>query len=145
MRPQSKLKEFRPMKQQDDLLISEELWKRISEHAPSRDELRRAGRNYRRRAGGGRKPIHDDRTIFSAILYKLRTGIPWDKLPSALFGGLSSTTAFEKFQLWKASGFFHRIWEAGLVENEAFEGIEWEWRTEEKCQCQETHDNVQDK
>lgn len=133
------------MVQYNDLLISEELWKRISELAPSRNGLRGNGKIYQRRSGGGRKAKYDDRTIFSAILYKLRTSLPWDKLPSDLFGGLSSTTAFEKFQLWKASGFFHRIWEAGLVENEAFEGIEWVWRTEEKCQCQETHDNVQDK
>ena len=133
------------MRQIDDNLIPEDLWAHISQHVPNRDELRSSKRKYRRRAGGGRKAMHDDRIIFSAILYKLRTGVPWRELPRALFGGLSSTTAFEKFQLWKASGFFHRIWEAGLVENEAFEGIEWEWRTEEKCQCQETHDNVQDK
>ena len=127
------------MVQYNDLLISEELWKRISEMAPSRNELRGNGKIYQRRSGGGRKAKYDDRTIFSAILYKLRTGLPWDKLPSDLFGGLSSSTAFEKFQLWTKSGFFARIWKAGLDNNEEFEDIEWKWKTEES----ETDHSVQ--
>lgn len=47
---------------------------------------------------------------------------------------MSSTTAFEKFQQWTKAGFFDRIWEAGLVAYDDFEGIDWRWQSADGCQ-----------
>ena len=43
---------------------------------PKRDDEKQ----YKRKVGGGRKPI-EARTVFSAIVYVLRTGIQWKALP----------------------------------------------------------------
>ena len=103
--------------------ISDELWSRISQLVPRQEELRDPDRTYSRRSGAGRKSKYDDRTFFSAILYVLRTGVQWNALPRDLFDGMSSTTAFEKFQQWTKAGFFDRIWKADLVAYDDFEGI----------------------
>lgn len=72
----------------------------------------------------GRSRI-DDRRVFGAILYVLRTGCQWNALPKEL---CSSSTAHRRFQEWRAGGFFQRLWEEGLTEYDALHGIEWEWQ-----------------
>ena len=122
------------MKRRFSWIVSEELWRRISPLVPTQDELRDPEHRYSRRSGGGRKSKYDDRTFFSAIIYVLRTGIQWNALPRERFNGMSSTTAFEKFQQWSKSGFFDRIWESGLTEYDEFEGIDWKWQSADGCQ-----------
>ena len=73
---------------------------------------------------GGRSRV-DDRRIFGAILYVLRTGCQWNALPKEL---CSSSTAHRRFQEWEAGGFFRALWEAGLTEYDELQGIEWEWQ-----------------
>ena len=67
----------------------------------------------------------DDRRVFGAIVYVLRTGCQWNALPKEL---CSSSTAHRRFQEWEAGGFFRRLWEEGLTEYDALQGIEWEWQ-----------------
>ena len=38
-----------------------------------------------------------------------------------------SSTAHDRFQQWVKEGFFLRFWQAGLVEYDAFDGIDWSW------------------
>ena len=73
---------------------------------------------------GGRSRV-DDRRIFGAVLYVLRTGCQWNALPKEL---CSSSTAHRRFQEWEAGGFFRALWEAGLTEYDELQGIEWEWQ-----------------
>jgi putative transposase len=73
---------------------------------------------------GGRARV-DDRRVFGAILYVLRTGCQWNALPKEL---CSSSTAHRRFQEWGAGGFFRALWEAGLTEYDELQGIEWEWQ-----------------
>lgn len=73
---------------------------------------------------GGRSPV-DDRRVFSAIVYVLRTGCQWNALPKEL---CSSSTAHRRFQEWEAGGLFQRLWAEGLTEYDALKGIEWEWQ-----------------
>jgi putative transposase len=73
---------------------------------------------------GGRARV-DDRRVFGAILYVLRTGCQWNALPKEL---CSSSTAHRRFQEWEAGGFFRALWEAGLAEYDELQGIEWEWQ-----------------
>jgi putative transposase len=71
---------------------------------------------------GGRSRV-DDRRVFGAILYVLRTGCQWNALPKEL---CSSSTAHRRFQEWEAGGFFQALWAAGLMEYDELKGIEWE-------------------
>lgn len=73
---------------------------------------------------GGRSRV-DDRRVFSAVVYVLRTGCQWNALPREL---CSSSTAHRRFQEWEADGFFQRLWAEGLTEYDVLEGIAWEWQ-----------------
>jgi hypothetical protein len=66
--------------------LSDELWEKVSEFVPEhrRDEKR----TYRRKPGGGRKPL-DPRRVLEGIFYVLRTGIQWKALPKE-YGAASS-------------------------------------------------------
>lgn len=96
--------------------ISDELWAKIQPFIPAR-------KNTHPR-GGGRKP-KDDRLVFEAILFVLRFGCQWNALDAA--GLCPSSTVHDRFQKWTADGLFHRLWEAGLLDDGATKGIDWSW------------------
>ena len=58
--------------------VSDELWAKVEPLVPI--PKRSTERNYKRKPGGGRKPM-PARQIFAAIIYVLRTGIQWKALP----------------------------------------------------------------
>jgi transposase len=106
--------------------VSDELWAKAEPLLARRDP--RAGRKrreFRRRAGGGRKPIVP-RKVFAAIVYVLRTGCQWKALPEG-FGSGSAIHAH--FQRWRGDGFFLRLWRAGLAEYDELAGIAWAWQS----------------
>ena len=80
---------------------------------------------FLRKPGGGRKPM-PARTIFSAIVYVLRTGCQWKALPRE-FG--SASAVHKHFQHWQAAGFFTKLWRAGLAEYDQMEGVAWNWQS----------------
>ena len=83
-------------------------------------------RTYRRKPGGGRKPL-PARTVFEAIVYVLRTGIQWKALPKEIFGSPSSVHKY--FLEWLEAGVFVKLWQAGLAEFDEMEGIDWSWQS----------------
>ena len=104
--------------------VSEEMWAKVEPLVPVRK--REKGRKYRRKPGGGRKPL-DMRKVFEAIVYVLRTGCQWKALPEERFGSASSVHKY--FQLWKRKGVFVRLWRKGLAEYDELEGIAWAWQS----------------
>ena len=90
--------------------------------APMRDPQK----SYRRKPGGGRKPI-PARRIFEAIIYVLRTGCQWQALPKERFG--SPGAVHTHFKRWLRAGFFAQLWQAGLAEYDDMEGIAWLWQS----------------
>ena len=76
-------------------------------------------------AKGGR-PRVEDRKIFAAIIYLLRTGIQWNALPREQG---ASSTVHDRFQEWQQKGFFKTLWQMGLTEYDEVQGIEWEWQS----------------
>ena len=84
--------------------VSDVLWAKVEPLIPVRQWL--PGRKYRRRPGGGRKPIAP-RKVFSAIVYVLRTGCQWKALPKE-FG--SASAIHKHFQQWHRVGFFLALW-----------------------------------
>jgi len=104
--------------------VSDELWQKVEPLVPKR--LARAARQrYRRRPGGGRKPL-PARQIFAGVVYVLRTGCQWKALPKS-FG--SASAIHKHFQNWRQQGFFLALWQAGLAEYDDLEGIAWEWQS----------------
>ncbi len=70
-------------------------------------------------AGG--KPRVDQRAAFNAIIYRLRTGCQWNRLPASF---PSDSAVHRTLQRWAAKGVFDRIW-ADVAEAA---GVAWEWQ-----------------
>jgi len=100
------------------------LWERAEPLVPVPE--RDPSKEYRRKAGGGRKPM-PARQIFEAIMYVLRTGCQWKALPKERFGSPSAIHAH--FMAWTRAGFFVALWRAGLAEYDDMEGIAWSWQS----------------
>jgi len=64
--------------------------------------------------------------MFAAIVYLLRTGIPWNAMPHELG---ASSTVYDRFRLWEEQGFFQHLWQAGLEEYDELEGLDWKWQS----------------
>ena len=105
--------------------VSDTFWKRVEPLIPS-GQNRDPEREYVRKRGGGRKP-KQPRLVFEALVYVLRTGCQWKALPKERFG--SGSAIHQRFLEWEASGFFQRLWEAGLAEYDDMEGIAWRWQS----------------
>lgn len=103
--------------------VSDTFWAKVEPLVPV--ATRADGHVYRRQPGAGRKPM-PARQVFSAIVYVLRTGCQWKALPRE-FGSASAVHAH--FQRWQRSGFFLRLWQAGLAEYDEMEGIGWKWQS----------------
>ena len=66
-----------------------------------------------------------DRVCAEAIFFVLRTGCQWNARSAT--GLCPSSTAHDRFQAWVQDGFFLRFWQAGLAEDDAFNGIDRSW------------------
>jgi transposase len=104
--------------------VSDAFWEKVEPliPAPQRDP----SKSYKRKQGGGRKPI-PSRRIFEAIIYVLRTGCQWKALPKERFG--SPSAIHTHFIHWMQAGFFAQLWQAGLAEYDDMEGIAWHWQS----------------
>lgn len=94
--------------------VSDALWERVEPLLPVRPPRPKGGR-----------PAADDRQLFSAIMYVLRTGIQWNALPRELG---ASSTVYDRFRWWESQGLFQRLWQAGLAEYDELAGIGWDWQ-----------------
>ena len=104
--------------------VSDEFWVKVEPLVPR--PQRDSSRRYRRKPGGGRKPL-PPRQVFAGIVYVLRTGIQWNALPKERFG--SPKAIHRYFREWERRGFFLALWQAGLAEYDEMEGIAWEWQS----------------
>ncbi len=77
----------------------------------------------RRRRYPGRKPV-DNRSALSAILFVLKTGLPWEYLPQELGWG-SGMTAWRRLRTWQRKGVWQKIHEALLAHLQEADQIDW--------------------
>jgi transposase len=77
----------------------------------------------RRRRYPGRKPI-DNRSALCAILFVLKTGLPWEYLPQELGWG-SGMTAWRRLHAWQRKGVWQKIHEALLAHLREADRIDW--------------------
>jgi putative transposase len=95
-------------------LPPEELWQAIEPLLPEEPPKPKGGR-----------PREDDRKMFTAIFYVLRTGIQWKALPRTLG---APSTVHDRFQVWLQEGVFEKFWTSSLVEYDVGVGLEWMWQ-----------------
>ena len=98
-----------------DWRIPDALWARIEPLLPARKP----------HPLGCHRPRVDDRKAMDAIFFVLRTGCQWNALNET--GICSSSSAHRRFQEWIEADVFVALWEQGLVEYDALQGIAWEW------------------
>ena len=98
-----------------DWRIPDELWEHIEPLLPPRKP----------HPLGCHRPRVDDRKAMDAIFFVLRTGCQWNALNETKI--CSSSAAHRRFQEWVEADVFVALWEQGLVEYDAIQGIDWEW------------------
>ena len=86
--------------------VPDELWEKIEPILAEHDPPKRTGR-----------PRVDRRAVLDAVIFRLRTGCQWNRLPEEF---PDDSTVHRTFQRWVELGVLDRIW-AALVE-------EWEWQ-----------------
>ena len=104
-----------PEKMPRDWRIPDELWERIVPLLPPRKP----------HPLGCHRPRVDDRKAMDAIFFVLRTGCQWGALDAT--GICSHSAAHRRFQEWTEADVFVALWEQGLVEYDALQGIDWAW------------------
>ena len=74
---------------------------------------------------GGRKRA-DWRKAFNGIIFRMRTGCQWNRLPKE-FGDDSSVHRW--FQRWSRNGVMEKIWAVLVSGCEELGGVDWEWQS----------------
>jgi transposase len=82
----------------DEEILTDELWARLEPLIPVHP--RRFKYPGRRRA--------DDRAALEGIVWVLRTGVGWNRVPTALFG-VSGATCWRRLDEWRAAGVWERV------------------------------------
>lgn len=81
-------------------LLTDELWSEIEPLFPE----------HYQSSKGGRPPV-DNRTVFTCVLFMLKTGIGWRDLPTEL--GASEKTVRRRLKVWNEQGLwsviFHQL------------------------------------
>src|ERR687884_62725 len=98
----------------DQWRIPDALWERIEPLLPPRPA----------HPLGCHNPRVPDRRAMDGIFFVLRTGCQWNALNAT--GICSSSSAHRRFQEWVEADVFVALWEKGLVEYDALQGIDWE-------------------
>lgn len=71
------------------------------------------------------RPRVDFRAALNGMIFRLRSGCQWNRLP-AQFGDDSSVHRW--FQRWGEDGILEDIWAELVVECEELGGVDWEWQ-----------------
>ena len=96
-------------------ILDDELWEIIEPLLPLPKR--------RRKRYPGRKPI-GHRQALSAILFVLKTGLPWEHLPQELGWG-SGMTAWRRLHAWQKKGIWKKIHAALLAHVQGADGLDW--------------------
>jgi putative transposase len=72
------------------------------------------------------RPRADWRRILDGIIFRLRTGCQWNKLPVE-FG--DDSTVHRWFQRWNQNGVMQRIWAVMVARCEELDAVFWKWQS----------------
>jgi transposase len=76
--------------------------------------------------GTNGRPAVANRTAFNGILYVLRTGCQWKRVPREYSSG---STCHLRFQTWVQGGLFEKIWRKCLKHYDDLHGIDWSFQS----------------
>jgi transposase len=68
----------------------------------------------------------DQRAALDAIIFRMRSGCQWNRLPTGEFPDDSSVP--RTFQRWIEKGVLDEIWETLIEECEELGGVDFEWQ-----------------
>ena len=94
--------------------ITDEMWKLIEPVLLEDSPPRATGR-----------PRADWRRMLNGIIFRLRSGCPWNKLPSE-FG--DDSTVHRWFQHWNKNGVMERLWAVMVAQCEELGAVFWKWQ-----------------
>jgi putative transposase len=94
--------------------IPDELWERIEPILMKRYPPARTGR-----------PRADLRQVLNTIIFRMRSGVQWNKLPREL---ANDSTAHRWFQRFVEDGIFAEIWGELVLECDELGDVSWEWQ-----------------
>ncbi len=95
--------------------IPDDLWEEFKQVLPREKAAGTVGR-----------PAVPYRKVLDGILYVLRTGCQWKKVPRE-FG--SGSTCHSRFQEWVKLGVFQKVWQRLLDRYDEMKRIGWKWQS----------------
>jgi putative transposase len=94
--------------------VPDELWEKIEPILAEHDPPKKTGR---RRI--------DQRAALDAIIFRMRSGCQWNRLPEEF---PDDSSVHRTFQRWVELGLLDRIWAASIEECKELGGVDWEWQ-----------------
>lgn len=76
------------------------------------------------------RPRVDQRKALDGIIYRMRTGCQWNRLPEA-FG--DDVSVYRTFRRWEALGIFDIMWALLLTRCQELGGVDWQWQAADGC------------
>lgn len=95
--------------------VPDELWELIEPILEALDPPASTGR-----------PRMNQRDALDGIIYRMRTGVQWNRLPK-VFG--SDRSIHRTFQTWQRLGVMQRIWAVLIEHCEELDGVDWQWQS----------------
>ena len=77
----------------------------------------------------GRKRVQP-RRILDGIIFRMRTGCDWNRLPRELG---DDSTIHQTFQRWVELGVLERIWAVLIEQCEELGAVDWEWQSTDRA------------
>jgi len=68
----------------------------------------------------------DLRWVLDVVIYKLRTGCPWNHIPKEF---AADSTIHRHFQAWCELGIFDELWRQLVLRCEELGGVAWQWQS----------------
>ena len=81
----------------------------------------------------------DQRAAFDGLIFRLRTGCHWNRLPR-VYGDDSSV--HRTFQRWVARGVLVRLWAELVRDCEELGGVDWQWQSADCVMGKARHGGV---
>lgn len=78
------------------------------------------------------RPREDWRRLLDGIIFRLRTGCQWNKLPQE-FG--DDSTIHRWFQRWNKNGVMERLWATMVAQCEELGAVFWKWQSADGAMC----------
>jgi len=94
-------------------LVTDELWAVLEPLLPSEPKKLKGGR-----------PRVDNRRALTGILFVLKSGIPWERLPQEM-GCSSGMTCWRRLRDWQEAGVWEQLHQELLERLQAAELIDW--------------------